>query len=163
MEGITNLEIVDFLTSQKNLQYFKGVYSSNNIPVKKLLLLNNFSIICNLSQVNEKGTHFITLIYKKFNNFSYILYLDSLSLNNVPEEIQNFITQLDVNRKFILSTALQSTLSDTCGIFCIFFVMLFDLPISDIKLVKYDAVLINNNEKCVRNIKKLVRYVINAR
>lgn len=40
---------------------FMGVYSSDNIPVRKLVKLRRYSIVCNLSPADHPGSHFISV------------------------------------------------------------------------------------------------------
>ena len=142
---VFNSEIESFLSSY-HLPFFRGVFSSNNIPNFK----GNFIIICNLSNELQAGTHFITLarIDKE------MLILDSLALNIGNKELIKSINLFSKKCDTItyLNHAIQSATSDGCGIFCIFFVFLYHarlkkrMPILQKfkKPHQNDAICINN-------------------
>lgn len=46
---------------QKYCSDFRGVYSCDQIPVRRLVKLKRYSIVCNLSPANHPGSHFVTV------------------------------------------------------------------------------------------------------
>lgn len=94
---------------------FKGVYSSDTIPRKKLN--NNESIIVNLSKIKQKGTHFIAI--KIINNELYIA--DSLKLQYYNKYIMSYIKRYNIVH--YAPFPIQSLYSIYCGFFAMSFVM----------------------------------------
>ena len=80
--GITNIAIDQILSSCGT---FYGTFSADSIP-RELATRTRFSIICNLSKINEVGTHFVTIIvYEKC-----VLYIDSFGLPCFNSNIKEF-------------------------------------------------------------------------
>jgi hypothetical protein len=137
---------------------FRGIYSANSIPQKKLLSLPRFSIILNLSKMEEKGTHFICII--KVSNKD-CFYLDPLALNfTLNSFIPSFIDRLKCKRLYSLKTPIQSINSTYCGWFGIYFCMLFDSYFDEVSLLpitKFSAKSPHmNDEICLQNIRSLI-------
>lgn len=150
MEGITNVEIIDFLEKCKKLKLFKGVFSKNTIP-NYISKLCEFSIICNLSNNDEQGTHFITIIYKN----KCLLFLDPLKLD-MKNLFSDFFSNLNISKLLTLNYPIQDMLTDTCGIYCIFFVLLFDQHLPILNLQKFNALHLKLNDSiCEKNIQLL--------
>ena len=76
MGGLSNHFIWDFLNSL-NLNLFKGVFSANNIP-PQLKETSRCVNICDLSDVDRPGTHFISIVKNKTS----VIILDPLALPN---------------------------------------------------------------------------------
>jgi hypothetical protein len=151
MEGITNKEIDLFL--DKKVNFFQGVFSSNNIPAA-VSNSKYFSLICNLSREGEIGTHFVTVV--GFPNV--VIYLDTFGVSCVNKEIKKFLSLL--NRPILYNNRqIQSYYSNLCGFYCILYVLYFDRIFEDKKVSKIDFVsqnLMNNDDVCIKEIKKLV-------
>ena len=127
---------------------FRGVFSADTIPTQ-LLQCKTFSIICNLSNVRQLGSHFITIIVQS----KRVLYLDSLGLPCVVGEISTFLEKL---RKpvFYNSQQIQDYKSKFCGFYCILFVLHFGNP--SVPLVFEKEELLVNDLSCIRKIRELL-------
>lgn len=131
---------------------FKGVG-----PVNCFFMLNktiskikkkNVSFIINLSNCNEKGSHFVAL----YISSKKIYYFDSYGLPPFSPEIIKFIKKnTALQRKFEYNSQLiQSKNSILCGYFCIAFLMSFDKKMTKTsfnKIFKNE----NNNDIAVVN------------
>jgi hypothetical protein len=94
---------------------FVGVFSSDQLPQVKLK--TGESVIINLSDSEEVGTHFVAA----FKKAQHIIYFDSLALNVVTDDIEDF---LNLHRKIIyLRRRLQPLSSIYCGYYCIAFII----------------------------------------
>ena len=69
MIGLTNKYIENLVHILDISNSFKGVFSSDNIP---LFSDYNVSLICNLSKSNEKGSHFVAIYIKVTGYFTLI-------------------------------------------------------------------------------------------
>ena len=94
---------------------FRGTFSANNIPKFKD---NFFSLIVNLSNEGETGTHFIAI----FITENKILYFDSLGSFQINPNIKHY---LETYKKPISydQKQIQHLLSSHCGFFCIAFII----------------------------------------
>ena len=90
---------------------FRGTFSANNIPKFKD---NFFSLIVNLSNEGETGTHFIAI----FITENKILYFDSLGSFQINPNIKHY---LETYKKPISydQKQIQHLFSSHCGFFCI--------------------------------------------
>ena len=87
-----NIDIEKYLQSQP-CKFFKGVFSSDNVT----FFDGNFVVVCNLSNIEEIGTHFV--VVGRFERT--ILYLDSLSLNWVNENLKQYLNKISSSKKKI--------------------------------------------------------------
>ena len=160
MEGISNIEIDDFLKDAR-IKNYKGVYSCNKLPCKaEVQSWTDFCIICNLSKENETGTHFIAIA--SFQNVIY--YLDSLALNaTIHNYIKKFIAELNKDFIVTLASPIQEKNSEHCGYYTIFFCLYYANQFStssginnrkDINKFSSTNLLLNDSI-CINNIKKL--------
>lgn len=151
-----NYEIDNFL-SNYSLCHYRGVFSSNNIPK----LVQNFIFICNLSNTNQKGSHFIVIC----KNNSDLFIFDPLALNICNTDLFLFIEQCKKKCSNItkINNPIQSILSQSCGLFCIFFVFLYHAKLKNkgrIPLQVFNKTnLIQNDQICINNIKLLLKYI----
>ena len=127
---------------------FHGVFSANTIPTQ-LLRCEAFSVICNLSNVNERGSHFVAIIVEP----KRVLYLDSLGLPCIVLEINNFLRRLK-KPVFYNSRQIQDFKSKYCGFYCILFVLHFHKP--SIPLMFESEDLVANDLSCIRKITELL-------
>ena len=147
--GLHNLEIDKFLNGCKT-SFYRGVYSCDNIP-DQLTLEKQFTIICNLSKESESGTHFVVIVY----NNGAVLYLDSLAMNiTIHDDISNFLKKITVNEILFIKYRIQPLNSDTCGLYCILFVLLFDRKPKKM-LMHFKRNTYNNDYICIINIETL--------
>lgn len=143
---------------------FQGVFSADTIPPCLLQpspppsqqqQRPHFSIVCNLSEVDEPGTHFVTIL--SFANF--VLYLDSLGLPCTTPPIAAFLRQLN---KPVFSNRLQiqdATRSNYCGLYCILFILHFSHRCSsDARFFwwKEKHELFRNDAMCLKCIRKIL-------
>ena len=105
-------------------KFYKGTFSANTIPTK-LSELKRFSIVCNLSDHNEAGSHFVCII--KLNN--ELLYIDSLGLPCLENNISSFLCRNRV-KLFHNNAQFQDFKSDFCSLYCIMFVLYFENDLS---------------------------------
>ena len=105
---MSNFKIDEILKNDKN---YIGTFSKNNSSILK----NNQSIIINLANDDEQGTHWVS--YKKIKD--KIFYFDSYGVGFIP----NIITKQYPKHRFICNIyRVQSMDSIQCGRFCILFV-----------------------------------------
>lgn len=136
---------------------FIGVFSSNNLDLKKCREKENFIAICNLSKKEQRGTHFVCLAASK----SEIVYLDSFALPcTTSRSLHSSLTQLNRGRiTELLKKPIQSSYSEYCGFFCMLFTALFDFKrFPNIKNMKpfSQTHLHNNDAICVENLKRII-------
>jgi len=124
MAGLSNI-FINNLMSDKDL-LFKGVYSVNEIT--PIYLQPNESIIVNLSNNYEPGSHFIAF-YRKNNT---LIYFDSLCFFLLDNNLKSFILKHKLNFEYN-KIAIQDVNSSFCGYYCILFI----LYIKDHKLSEY--------------------------
>ena len=106
---MSNIFINGLLKDYKN---FIGCYSKDQIP----LIENNKSIIMNLNNSNEPGSHWIGL--KRVNNGIYVF--DSFGIGFLPVGI----CKVFKNYKIITNIyRIQDISSNLCGMFCVLFIL----------------------------------------
>ena len=145
-----------FLSSLLNL--FKwlepvGIFSSNNIP-PKLKKEEKFTIICNLSRVEQPGTHFVSIIKRG----SSILYLDPLATYlDFNGDLSKFIESCSPTSIMRLEKPIQHEKSWLCGYFCVFFSLLYSRNVAGLKLEKFvEEDILMNDCICIRNIATII-------
>lgn len=142
-----NTDIAEYI-SHFPCPYFKGVYSSDNIPH----FTDNFILVCNLSNFNEIGTHFITLA--KLDG--ELIFFDSLALNWVNNNLKTYINKVAANSISVLNNAIQPIQSHGCGAYCIFFVLFYHAVV--LKCIPNDLISftdtnnITNDDICIKNV-----------
>ena len=95
----------------KNEPRFNGVYSRNNFPKK----IKDEAYVINLDEYADVGTRWVDLFY----NRSEILYFDSFGVENVSEEIKDFIRHKNLKVNFF---RVQANNSIMWRYFCIGFI-----------------------------------------
>lgn len=79
------------------------------------------AFIINTDPISLPGTHWVGLFY---NNVGEFTYFDSFGFGPRNSEILSFIRN-NSNRPFLYNTrVLQDVLSDTCGLYAIYFIMI---------------------------------------
>ena len=148
--GLTNIEISRYLYA-RTLD-FRGVFSADNIDQSLATEKDGYSIICNLSKVSEKGTHFVCIIGRP----TYMIYIDSLGLPCRSESIAAFLKST-ARSLFYNTRTIQDPLSPFCGFYCILFTLLFDSGMPNkIGSVVFTSDYANNDRKCIDYISQLV-------
>lgn len=122
MSGLSNIYISKLLKDQLKVKTFRGVYSADSIPKSLLGNSAKSSCIVNLSNRDEKGSHFITLVVDEKSITVY----DSL---NLPTEVltPDILKRLESSKKkirYALKSPIQDISSSFCGFYCIFYVLM---------------------------------------
>ena len=113
---LTNFEIQ---RHYENEPRFNVVFSRNNLPKT----IKSGAYVINLDEYADLGTHWIVL----FCNRNEIVYFDSFGVENIPEEIKEFIggpsssSSQNINIKANIFWV-QANNSVMCGYFCIGFI-----------------------------------------
>ena len=115
LEGLTNAYIEK--SGLKLIRNFLGCYPADyNVKTKK----KNFSVIFNLSNHNEAGTHFIAINCSK----NIVIYFDSFGNPCTNKHLKLFLKKNCANKKLVYNkTKVQSDKSTFCGIFCLGFLL----------------------------------------
>ena len=137
-------------------KHFLGCFPADihpNVKKKKV-----FSIIFNLSQHNEEGTHYIAI----FANEKEIIYFDSYGKKCTNKNILKFIQKEKDNRHFKISNKqIQDCKSNFCGYFCLGFIFSQQIGLSFSKFlgffIKNHDNLFLNDEIIIFFIKCLVK------
>ena len=124
---LTNFEIQKYY---KNERRFNGSFLKNNFPKK----IKDGSYVINLDEYADVGTHWIAL----FCNRNEIVYFNSFGVENIPEEIKDFIG--NKNKIF----RVQANDSVKCGYFCIGFI---DFMLAGKKLTDFTSLFSLNDFK----------------
>lgn len=138
-EGITNIYIQYILS--KYCTNFGGVFSSDTIP-RKLAEQDEFGIVVNLSDADDKGTHFIAVVSLK----THTLYIDSYGQPCEDDDICNFLSKLD-KPVYYNTRQIQSYESNFCGFFSMLFVLHYCNK-SSLSL-KFSKKLVKNDDLCI--------------
>ena len=114
---LTNIEIQKYY---KNQPRFDGVFSRNNLfEYNSIEKIKDESYIINRDEYADVVTHWIALFCKK----NEILYFDSFCVEDIPEEIKEFIEEFPGNKNIKANIfRLQEDNSIMCGYFCIGFI-----------------------------------------
>ena len=120
--GISNIYIDQLMN--KISWSFRCTFSANNIPKFKD---KYFSLIVNLSNEGETGTHFIAI----FITENKILYFDSLGSLQINPNIKNY---LEIYKKPIsyAQKQIQHLFSSHCGFFCIAFIICIENMVKNV-------------------------------
>ena len=108
---ITNFEIQKYYWIEPR---FNGVYSRNNLPKE----IKDGAYVINLDGYADIGTHWIVLFCKR----SEVVHFDSFGVEDVPEEIKEFIGIKNIIADIF---RVQANDSIVCGYFCIEFLHWF--------------------------------------
>jgi hypothetical protein len=150
--GITNIYIDKLLTPL--CADFEGTFSADTIP-QHLSRKDRFSLIANLSEEKEAGTHFITIVGRP----NFMLYIDSIGLPCTNIHIRNFLKSC--KRKLLYNTVvIQHPNNDFCGYFAILYVLLNDSAIRvkpKVRFYKAPHRYAENNKKCIDYISTMLK------
>lgn len=132
----------------KNINDFKGTFSSNNTPFLK----DGESVIINFSRYREEGTHFITMIGLQNKK---CLYFDPLCIKNkfIPKEIKKYFKKY--SKIVNISKKIQNNNSIFCGFFCMLVIISYKISrkklYSTIENFTKDS--FKNDSKCIKMLK----------
>lgn len=143
--GLNSIEIDRFLT--KYCSQYIGIFASNTLPVAENL---EGCLICNLSNSNTIGSHYITIIIQT----SQVLYIDSFGTRSEIDDISLFLSSL---KKPVLYNTLmiQDLDSSYCGMYAIMFCLYFSKK-PPFKL-RFSDNLERNDNKCIKYIKRMMQ------
>ena len=119
---LTNFEIQRYYQNEPR---FNGVFSRNNLPKK----IKDGAYVINLDEYADVGTHWIAL----FCNRNEIVYFNSFGVEHVPEEIKEFVGNINLIANIFRVQANDSLM---CGYFCIGFI---DFMLAGKKLTDYTS------------------------
>ena len=146
--GISNIYI-DHLMDKISYS-FRGTFSADNIPKFEDRF---FSLIINLSNEGQIGSHFIAL----FITDNEIIYFDSFGSLRINAVIEDYLKSY---RKPILYTQnqIQHLFSSHCGFFCISFIICMEnmIPLETFFKMFYKKELYLNDFICVDIITCLI-------
>ena len=118
--------------SLKDNKYFMGCFSKDQIK----LIENNKSMIINLQDSNQPGSHWIAL--KRVKNSIFIF--DSFGIGYIPVGIFKVFKNLEIITNIY---RIQDISSNLCGMFCVLFI-LYDIKIKN-NFIKF-LTLFNSND-----------------
>ena len=101
---LKNFEIEKYYQNEPR---FNGIYSRNNLPKK----IKDGAYVINLDEYADVGMHWVAL----FCNRSEIVYFDSFGVENVPEEITEFVRNKNMTATIFRVQANNSVMR---GYFC---------------------------------------------
>ena len=94
----------------KNEKSYLGTFSKDEIPLKE----NNKSLIFNLQNSNQTGSHWIALSRNSKNVFIF----DSFGVGHIPKKIYKIYKRFNIITNIYRTQDINSNL---CGLFCILF------------------------------------------
>ena len=104
---LSNIFINNLLKDEES---YLDTFSKDEIP----LIENNKSLIFNLQNSNEKGSHWIALSRKDNNIFIF----DSFGIGHIPKNIYEIYKKLNIITNMY---RIQDINSNLCGLFCVLF------------------------------------------
>ena len=104
---LSNIFINDLL---KNEEQFSGTFSKDQIP----LIENNKSLIFNLQNSDQSGSHWVSLSRKNNNIFIF----DSFGIGDIPNNLYKIYKNFNIITNIYRIQHLNSNL---CGMFCVLF------------------------------------------
>ena len=146
MEALTTNNIDDVLG-----QYvlFKGTYPCDLVPIS----LNNEpqAFVVNTENSNSSGQHWIALITKQTKCW----YFDSFGNELLNQDILRSLRKIGVKNYFFNCKQIQAVYSDSCGYFCIAFVLSLILGINyEDFLSEFSENVDQNDRLCLSLIKR---------
>ena len=94
----------------KNFKNFEGCYSKDQIP----LIENNKSLIFNLENSDQSGSHWVSLSRKNDDIFIF----DSFGIGDIPNKLYKIYKIYNI---IINIYRIQDINSNLCGMFCVIF------------------------------------------
>ena len=150
MKGLVN-HWMDTVLRCFQLKEYGGIYSANNVPFH-ILLQSNYSIICNLSDSDQEGTHFTTICKRQSQYFL----LDSIGLNydKLPTHLKEIVPP---NIHILYPNSLQPITSSACGFYCLQFILQNDSLITAPNLKPFSNNVDLNDQICLENLLTIIR------
>ena len=117
---MNSLEIDAIMNNDLWKRNYGGIFACDAIP-KYLCITCNFGIICNLSESNSLGTHWIAIYMPEKG--TCLEYFDSYGM---PPSNEHFFAVLKEGKLSYCfnKVQIQNFGSDVCGEYCIFFLLL---------------------------------------
>ena len=135
----------------KTYKCFKGVYPCDKLPMYNQLPLN---IIINTDPSYKPGEHWVAVSINKDGKGTYF---DSFGLPPLKEEIFNYLEEKSTQGWSYNKTALQNIVSQTCGHYCVLFIIFKCQGLSTRNFVsKFNGNTISNDKKINRFLKILI-------
>ena len=94
----------------KNFKNFEGCYSKDQIS----LIENNKSLIFNLQNSDQSGSHWVSLSRKNNNIFVF----DSFGIGDIPNNLYEIYKNYNIITNIY---RIQDINSNLCGLFCVLF------------------------------------------
>ena len=104
---LSNIFINSLLKDEK---YFSGVYSKDQIP----LIKNNKSLVFNLQNSDQKGSHWVSLARKNDDIFIF----DSFDIGDFPNNLYKIYENYNIITNIY---RIQDINSNLCGLFSVLF------------------------------------------
>ena len=160
MVGISNLYIKDIL-DELPLKHWTGVFSMDQLtlPIPE----DDFAVIVNFSDLNEKGTHFVTLANIK----KHLVLFDSLATpyEFLPERLQTIMNTY--NGTYLMPYPIQAIDSEFCGFYAMYFILYLSLPSFFRQLfspVLFSKTKLKKNDvECIQLLLKEINIIQNMR
>ncbi len=126
----------------KKYKCFKGVFPSDRLPYKSKLPLN---IIINTDPSYKPGQHWIAVSITKEGVGEYF---DSYGIPPFVESIEKFLNEKCLNGWTYNQVALQSINSETCGHYCILFIIFHCQNLTtDVMISKFNTNTFKNDQR----------------
>lgn len=109
---MNTLEINNYF---RNCKKYYGTYPRDMLPK---YIPKDSGIIINTDKSSQPGEHWVSIFKTKSGP---LVYFDSFGLPPLHKEITDFIEVNTINGWFYNSINFQSIYSDTCGLYCIYF------------------------------------------
>ena len=131
-------------------KYFRGCYPCDKIPNSLFENKHSFAYIINEDDSSNKGTHWVALFIKDFEN---VYYFDSYAVHS-----NIYVNNFNKNFKKIHKNCIpyQSIFSDVCAHYCIYFILSMSVGISFNKLLT----ILSSHSNSDYFVKHFVRRII---
>lgn len=128
---------------------FKGTYPCDLVPI--LLNIEPQAFVVNTENSHSSGQHWIGLIIKQTNCW----YFDSFGNELLNHDILRSLRKIGVKNYFFNCKQIQSVYSNSCGYFCMAFVLSFILGIKyEDFLSEFSENVDQNDRLCLSLIKR---------
>jgi hypothetical protein len=150
MSGLTNIYLQDVIGG--TCETFIGVFSCDEL--QDIPPQNQFSLVCNFSPSNMKGTHFIALYVTASSTY----YFDSYGLPCIDPEINKFVVSLNRAKNYSSAASIQDMYSTFCGYYCWGFILSMEQNnnVSYITHFNRKRLKDKNDIKCIKFIQSAI-------